>query len=107
MKINNITFKQFLVAFNFRKLKNENIECSEINKWDTQIIRISFDSLFNGFLEFGIYDFDSKKTTLKIAEKYLSDKVMNSYVNSIELRIEEDNSMLYVGLTEQREERLD
>ena len=90
--MNNITFRQFMTAYNFRYINETEWgkTVSDIYNEDTQIIRIyppmkdEYDTDFRfSWFEFGIYDFTNKRVVLKKLEKILSKEIMNSYVQTI------------------------
>lgn len=99
-RVKSMTFKQFLATFNFRKLKNEDVDCQEYKKLDSYIVKLSFDDNFDEFVKIGIYDFGDKKVTLGIAEKYFSKKVMNSFVYDIYVSDEDNDVLVNVVLTD-------
>lgn len=103
--VDNITFKQFLIAFNFRDVNETGTISKE--QLGTKIIRIYFGSEMHigesEYIEFGMYDYASKKRSLEIASKVFSKDIMNSYVENIE----EDENGLSIYLTEDKEAIID
>jgi len=103
--MNNITFKQFLLTYNFRDWCGNG---TNTENETTQIIRIYPPEGENGpysihheWIEFGIYDFSADNWKERIAETFLSEKIMNSYIESF--RIDDYTSILYVYLTDEKE----
>lgn len=101
--MNNITFKQFLLTYNFRYV----IDGSE-QGYDTQIIRIYPPEGENGpysrgheWIEFGIYDFSEDSWKMSLAEKFLNENIMNSYVE--DFCVNEKTSILHIYLTNKKE----
>lgn len=102
--MNNITFKQFLMTYNFRSAIGNG--CGTENE-DTQIIRLyppteeSENFLQYKWIEFGIYDFSANSLKMLIAETFLNEKIMNSYIESF--FVEDNTSILHVYLTNREE----
>lgn len=89
----NITFKQFIYAYNFRSY-DDSKRCDD-DKYNTTIIRIfppseNFNRASEWF-EFGIYDFSNKEYTWENCEKVLSKDILDNYVESINYNEEFDN----------------
>lgn len=99
---NNITFKQFLLTYNFRYVLDNSEE-----GMDTAIIRIyppsTEDNLkYNNYwFEFGIYDYSEDSWKIKIAEECLSQEILNSYISSF--HVDEKTSTFHVYLTKDKE----
>ena len=103
--MNNITFKQFLLTYNFRDCVDNG---TNIENETTQIIRIyppeeenGLYSKLYGWIEFGIYNFSMDEIKMHIAETFLSEKIMNSYVENF--YVDNYTSILYVYLTDEKE----
>ena len=103
--MNNITFKQFLSTYNFRNFVGNGVNTENE---DTQIIRIYSPTGENGvysnhheWIEFGIYDFSTDYWKMRIAETFLNEKIMNSYIESF--HIDDYTSILYIYLTDEKE----
>lgn len=79
-----ITFKQFLLTYNFRNYRDD---CKiENNRCDTNIIRIEYyrnkDSYDPTWFELGLYDFGPNCDKLKNINKVLSKDILNMNVSS-------------------------
>lgn len=98
MKMKNITFEQFINTYNFREVIPSRYADSPCRD-TTKIIRINFEELAYGdydcWFEFGVYDWAHNKH--RLVNEVLSDKILNSYVESISYS-DEDN-VLIVDLT--------
>ena len=107
----NITFKQFIQTYNFRDINDTkrlpNGEYAE----DTKTIRIYLPKIYDDFdleskwIEFGIYDFGTNKYKIQICEEFLSDDILNSYVD--EIKVEENGEwreIIKVYLTQDKED---
>lgn len=89
----NITFRQFMTAYNFSYINETEWGKTVRDTYneDTHIIRIYpplkdeeyADNYESSWFEFGIYDFTNKRVVLKKLEKILSKEIMNSYVQTI------------------------
>ena len=77
-----ITFKQFIYTINIRNYYNnsENEECM-----DNQIIRIRYDreTIKDGYIDIGWFDFGTKNAVWKTLEKTLNKDILNSKIISI------------------------
>lgn len=78
-----ITFKQFMLTYNFRQYNNE---CRfENDKYNTDTIRIKYkkdNSVFDyDWFEFGIYDFGGNYKKLEQIKEIFSEKILNMYVD--------------------------
>ena len=103
--MNNITFKQFLSTYNFRNFVDNGVNTENE---DTQIIRIYPPTGENGvysnhheWIEFGVYDFSTDHWKMHIAETFLNERIMNSYIESF--HIDDYTSILYIYLTDEKE----
>ena len=82
--MNTITFKQFLLTYNFR---NYRTDCElENNKWDTHTIRVEYypkeDSLQTDWFELGLYDYGPNCVKLDSINKILSNEILKMNVSS-------------------------
>ena len=80
-----ITFKQFMLTFNFRYYREE---CkSENDKYNTYIIRIKYpvdkDSINYEWFEFGMYDYAGNHYKLQQLKKIFNNEILNMYVGDI------------------------
>lgn len=104
--INYISFMDFMKVHNFR-------DCHDSNKGDdyendTKIVRIYYGGLIDEnpfrdnseWFEFGIYDFGSTNQFIKGLQMILSDKIINSYVNSF--CVNNETGTLEVWLTNEK-----
>lgn len=82
----NITFRQFIESYNFRKLNYD-------GGYDAKTIRIHFGSGDNWF-DFGVYDFDSSKW--ERASCVLSKEILESIVSDFSYN--EDDEKMHVVL---------
>lgn len=96
----NIPFKQFIKAYNFRRI-NDSITAGI--KEDTEIIRIypaEYDA--NNWFELGVNDFSRTWEKMDILEQVLSKEILNSYVETISY-LEGIQSTVTIYLTKEKE----
>ena len=97
----NITFKQFIMTYNFRYVTSD-------KDWgeDTSIIRIypkNDDSTYETckWFEFGVYDYAEDSIKWETIERSLSKEILESYINSF--WVDNNTSTLHVYLTKNKE----
>lgn len=85
-----ITFRQFMIAYNFRQY-NEAGQ-TENEKMDCSIIRIHYptdeEESTHHWFEFGMYDYENDYTRMKHFEEIFSDYILNMHISTIYHNIE-------------------
>lgn len=88
-----ITFKQFLMTYNFRHYRDELVE-----KEDSTIIRIypgpNYRRCF--WFDFGVYNFGEKEFTYEIIKTIFNDNILNSYINDFGYNVNSDIIEIYL-----------
>lgn len=89
--MNRITFRQFILTYNFRDINQFN---NDDDQFDTSIIRIYLpnDEFHkHEWFEFGIYDFSEDSFKMEMCERIFSKEILDSYIASFEYNDSHEN----------------
>lgn len=97
----NITFKQFLITYNFRYVPS-----SKEEDWDTTIVRVYPDIYGHKhfWFEFGLYDFSEASFKYDIAKSFFNEKILNSYISNFGINPNTDVFEIYLTEEEDNDE---
>ena len=86
-----ITFKQFIYTINVRNYNEENLD-----KLDSQIIRLYWKSETKNWIDIGWYDFEIKDNVWNRLSLFLNDKILNSIVVQINMDYDLNELKVYL-----------
>lgn len=89
--------REFIDIYNFRNYRDE--LKSENNKYDTEIIRVYFDTFIgtNHYIEFGIYDFSEDTYKQGIYEKFIDKKMLERKIESMYFDYDLNTFCIHLG----------
>ena len=101
-----ITFKQFMLTYNFRYYREE---CkTENDRLDSHIIRIKYPVDKNyidyEWFEFGMYDYSGEDYKLKQIKRIFSNEILNMYVYDISYQEDLNEVIVCLGYEKDIEE---
>ena len=98
-----ITFKQFMLTYNFRYYRED---CKEdAHRMNTSCIRIEYPTgndvyKSHEWLEFGMYDYGGNSYKLQQLKSVFNEKILNSYVS--DFYYDDDLEIFVVRLSEEQ-----